>query len=425
MRKEFIKILKKEIVPAEGCTEPIAVAYATSMAVENLNEPLESIDILLSMNIIKNALGVGIPGTGKVGVDIAAALGAVIKKSYKKLEVLSNFSESELEKANELIEKKIIKVFQKDTNEKLYIEVIAKGKTEYSKVIIAKDHTNVVLIDKNGEKILDNLSSLSNNENTEKEESSGLSIEEIYNFAKEIPFDDIKFILQGADMNRKVSDEGLKGGYGLEVGSKIIENKGFNLFTNNMANRVIAATAAASDARMDGCSMPIMTTAGSGNQGIACSMPVIETARILEKSEEDLARALVISNLITIHLKEYMGRLSPLCGASIAGATGACCGITYLLGGNLENIKRAINNMISDIAGIICDGAKSTCALKIATATNAAIQCATLAMNGISPSSKDGIVFDDAEETIKNIEVLVKDGLNNTDSTILNIMLKK
>ncbi len=424
MRREFLEILNKEIVPAEGCTEPIAVAYAVSIAVENLDEKLTDIELLLSANIIKNALGVGIPGTGKVGIEIAAALGAVIKKSDKKLEILSDFSKEQLEEANRIVEDNIIKVFQKDTPEKLYIEVIARGEHDISKVAIAKDHTNIVLIQKNEEVILDNQDSL-DKESKDSNCTSGLSIEEIYNFATNIPFEEIKFILEGANMNRKVSDEGLKGGYGLEVGNKIIENKQFNLFTNNIANRVIAATAAASDARMDGCSMPIMTTAGSGNQGIACSMPVVETGKVLEKSDEDIARALIISNLITIHIKEYIGRLSPLCGAGIAGATGACCGITYLLGGNLINLKHAVNNMISDVIGMICDGAKSTCALKIATATNAAIQCATLAMNNISPSSKDGIVFEDAEDTIKNIEVLVKDGLNNADNTILNIMLRK
>ena len=423
MRREFIEILNREMVPAEGCTEPIAVAYGVALGVEALGEDPESINILLSANVIKNALGVGIPGTGKIGIDIAAALGAVIKKSNKKLEMLSDFSEEELEKANKLVLSKKIKVSQKDTKEKLYIEVISKGENNSSRVVISKDHTNVIIIEKNGEMFLNKDPEEEGEESSTKE--TGLSIEEIYEFATKMPFEEIEFILKAADMNSKVSDEGLKGGYGLEVGSKIIEDKKFNLFTNNMANRVIAATAAASDARMDGCSMTIMTAAGSGNQGIACSMPIVETAKVLGKSREDIARALVISNLITIHLKEYMGRLSPLCGAGIAGATGACCGITYLLGGNLTNIKYAVNNMISDIAGMICDGAKSTCALKIATATNAAIQCATLAMNNISPTSKDGIIFEDAEDTIKNIGVLVKEGLGNADNTILNIMLAK
>ena len=423
MGREFIEILNREMVPAEGCTEPIAVAYAVSLAVDTLGEAPKNIDILLSANVIKNALGVGIPGTGKVGIDIAAALGAIIKEPEKKLEILKGFSEEDLKKANELISRKKIKVSQKDTKEKLYIEVVAKGEDNNTKVIILKDHTNVVLIEKNGEMILDKENNDASNENVYK--NSTLTIKSIYDFAVNTPFEEIEFILKAADINSKVSEEGLKGGYGLEVGNKIIENKDFNLFTNNIANKIIAATAAASDARMDGCTMTIMTTAGSGNQGIACSMPIVETAKILGKSKEDLARALVISNLMTIHLKEYMGRLSPLCGAGIAGATGACCGITYLLGGNLTNIKHAVNNMISDIAGMICDGAKSTCALKIATATNAALQCATLAMNNISPSSKNGIIFDDAEDTIRNIQVLVKEGLSNTDNTILNIMLTK
>ena len=171
--------------------------------------------------------------------------------------------------------------------------------------------------------------------------------------------------------------------------------------------------------------MPIMTTAGSGNQGIACSIPVAQTARLLDKSEEELARALVLSNLVTIRIKKHMGRLSPLCGAGIAGATGASCGITYLLGGNLENINYCINNMISDLSGMICDGAKETCALKIATGTNAAIQCANLAINGISATANDGIVAKDVEETIESIETLIQNGFKNVDDTILNIMLEK
>ncbi|MGL5153206.1 MAG: L-serine ammonia-lyase, iron-sulfur-dependent, subunit alpha, partial [Clostridium sp.] len=254
---------------------------------------------------------------------------------------------------------------------------------------------------------------------------NNLTIKDIYNFSVTVDLEEIEFILEGAKMNSKVSKEGLKGGYGLEVGSKISSEGSINLLTNNIANRVIASTAAASDARMDGCTMPIMTTAGSGNQGIACTIPVVELSKILEKSDEELARALVISNLVTIHLKSYIGRLSPLCGAGIAGATGACCGMTYLLGGDVNQLKHAVNNMIADIAGMICDGAKTTCALKIATSINAAIQCATLALNNISPTSKEGIIFDDVEDTIKNIEKLVKEGLDKTDDTILNIMLAK
>ncbi|NGU67326.1 serine dehydratase subunit alpha family protein [Clostridium perfringens] len=422
MRELYLKTLKKEVVPSEGCTEPIAIAYAASIAAEHLKGEIKEVNIYLSKNVIKNALGVGIPGTGGVGIEIAAALGISIQKSYKKLTILSNFTEDELKKAKEIVDKNIINIKQKNTHKALYIEVELLAETSKSKVIIEDTHTNVTLIECDDEIIMDNNSQV----NEELEEDYKLfKIADIYNFAKEADFDDIKFILESAKMNEKVSEEGLKGDYGLQVGSKIIQKGNFNLFSNDASNKIIAASAAASDARMDGCAMPIMTTAGSGNQGIACSIPVAQTARLLDKSEEELARALVLSNLVTIRIKKHMGRLSPLCGAGIAGATGASCGITYLLGGDLENINYCINNMISDLSGMICDGAKETCALKIATGTNAAIQCANLAMNGISATANDGIVAKDVEETIESIETLIQNGFKNVDDTILNIMLEK
>lgn len=423
MRDLYIKTLKREVIPSEGCTEPIAIAYAASIASENLNEKIKLINIKLSANVIKNALGVGIPGTGQVGIEIAAALGVVIKKSYKKLTILSNFKKEELEEANKIVKENIINITQKDTDKSLYIEVEVIGEKSKCVVIIEDIHTNVTLIKKDEEILLDK--KIDNLNNEEDEDYNLFKIESIYNFAKNCKFEDIKFILESAKMNGKVSAEGLKGGYGLEVGNKIIEKGNFNLFSNDASNKIIAASAAASDARMDGCTMPIMTTAGSGNQGIACSMPVAEAAYILKKSDEELARALVLSNLVTIRIKKHMGRLSPLCGAGIAGATGASCGITYLLGGNLQNIQYCINNMLSDVSGMICDGAKQTCALKIATGTNAAIQCANLAMNGITATSNDGIVSQDVEKTIESIEKLIKNGLKNVDNTILDIMLNK
>ncbi|MDK0954358.1 L-serine ammonia-lyase, iron-sulfur-dependent, subunit alpha [Clostridium perfringens] len=422
MRELYLKTLKKEVVPSEGCTEPIAIAYAASIAAEHLKGEIKEVNIYLSKNVIKNALGVGIPGTGGVGIEIAAALGISIQKSYKKLTILSNFTEDELKKAKEIVDENIINIKQKNTNKALYIEVELLSETSKSKVIIEDTHTNVTLIECDNEIIMDNNSEVS--EDLE-EDYKLFKIADIYNFAKEADFDDIKFILESAKMNEKVSEEGLKGDYGLQVGSKIIQKGNFNLFSNDASNKIIAASAAASDARMDGCAMPIMTTAGSGNQGIACSIPVAQTARLLDKSEEELARALVLSNLVTIRIKKHMGRLSPLCGAGIAGATGASCGITYLLGGDLENINYCINNMISDLSGMICDGAKETCALKIATGTNAAIQCANLAINGISATANDGIVAKDVEETIESIETLIQNGFKNVDDTILNIMLEK
>lgn len=421
MESIYLDILKKEVVPAEGCTEPIAVAYASALAKNILGEDAIYIELLLSANIIKNALGVGIPGTGKVGLEIAAALGTVIQKPDKKLEILSDFTEKQLEEAESLLHNNIIHTKQKFIDENLYIEIRMIGMNHTVKVIIAREHTNVIYIQKNDEVIADiKLESICT-----KDENKTMTIKSIYEFATTVDFEKISFILKGAVMNKRVSSEGLKGGYGLEVGNKINCDCKKNILTDSVSTQIIAATAAASDARMDGCTMPIMTTAGSGNQGIACSMPVIELALIMGEGSQRLARALVLSNLIVCHIKEYMGRLSPLCGAGIAGATGACCGITYLMGGKLKHIEFAINNMLADVAGLICDGAKTTCALKIATATNAAIQCSTLAMNEISPSGKDGIVFHDVEDTIKHIDKLVQGGLKDMDATILDIILSK
>ena len=420
---DFIGLLKKEVIPAEGCTEPVAVAYATAMAATYLDDEIKEIKLLLSANIIKNALGVGIPGTGKIGIEIAAALGTIIKKPEKKLEILSDFSKEDLSKANQLVDQKRIQVLQKMTSEKLYIEAILKSEKHSSRVIICKNHTKIIKIEKDNHVLYEeNVCSSEEKEDTK----TGLTVENIYNFATNVDFKDISFILECADMNRKVSKEGMKGGYGLQVGNKISAKSDKNSYLlNNATLKIISATAAASDARMDGCTMPIMTTAGSGNQGIACTLPVIELARMLESSDEELARALVISDLMVIYIKEHMGRLSPLCGAGIAGSTGACCGMTYLQGGSFEQMNYAISNMIATLSGLICDGAKTTCALKIATGTNAAIQCSTLALNNISPTGKDGIIFDHVEDTIKNIGKLVREGLTHTDDTILSIMLAK
>ena len=420
---DFIELLKKEVVPAEGCTEPIAVAYAVSLAAEQLEGEPTDIRLKLSANIIKNALGVGIPGTGMVGIEIAAALGAVVRQSEKKLEVLSGFTPEHLAAAKALVDAHAVRVEQKATSEALYIEAMLTDGKDSSRVVIMRDHTNVVRVEKNGEVLMDEPVSVGAGADDTHE---GLTVDAIYEFATTVPFEDIKFILDCVPLNTRVSDEGLSGEYGLEVGKRIgagADRRGALL--NNATLRLMSVTAAASDARMGGCPLSVMTCGGSGNQGIASSLPIIELARILGSSEEDLARALVLSDLVVLHIKEYMGRLSPLCGSGIAGGTGSCCGITFLQGGGLREIKYAINNMLATLQGMICDGAKATCALKIAAGTNSAIQCSTLALADISPTSKDGIIFDDAEETIKNTGKLMREGFAQTDEAILSIMLAK
>ena len=421
---DHIALLKREVVPAQGCTEPIAVAFAASLAAEQLPAAPLTIELSLSANIIKNALGVGIPGTGMVGIEIAAALGAVVRNSASKLEVLKGFSSEQLERAKALVAQGAVVVSQNPTSEQLYIDarlVTADG--HVARVVVCRDHTNVVRVEKDGEVVLDKPLSLAD---TSASGGTGLTVDNIYEFATTVPFDDIAFLLEAVEMNSAVSAEGLARDYGLEVGKRMGQGSSARgQLLNNMALRLIAATAAASDARMGGCTMSVMTCAGSGNQGLASSLPVIELAHVLGSSDEDLARALAISFLLVIHIKEYMGRLSPLCGSGIAGGTGACCGMTYLQGGNLPEVKCAVNNMLATLQGMICDGAKATCALKIAAGTNAAIMSSTLALADIQPSSMDGIVFADAEQTIAHTGKLVSEGFATTDEAILSIMLAK
>ena len=421
---DHIALLKREVVPAQGCTEPIAVAFAASLAAEQLPAAPLTIELSLSANIIKNALGVGIPGTGMVGIEIAAALGAVVRNSASRLEVLKGFSTEQLERAKALVAQGAVVVSQNPTSEQLYIDarlVTADG--HVARVVVCRDHTNVVRVEKDGEVVLDKPLSLAD---TSASGGTGLTVDNIYEFATTVPFDDIAFLLEAVEMNSAVSAEGLAHDYGLEVGKRMGQGSSARgQLLNNMALRLIAATAAASDARMGGCTMSVMTCAGSGNQGLASSLPVIELAHVLGSSDEDLARALAISFLLVIHIKEYMGRLSPLCGSGIAGGTGACCGMTYLQGGNLPEVKCAVNNMLATLQGMICDGAKATCALKIAAGTNAAIMSSTLALADIQPSSMDGIVFADAEQTIAHTGKLVSEGFATTDEAILSIMLAK
>ncbi|CAM4270280.1 serine dehydratase subunit alpha family protein [Paenibacillus typhae] len=422
----LLEVLKKEIVPAEGCTEPIAVAYAVSLAAELLEEEITGIQLFLSGNIIKNAMGVGIPGTGQTGLPIAAALGAVIRRSHRKLEILSGLTAVELSQANAIIDRKLLAVELKDTPEKLYIEARVQSANHRATAVVAKEHTNIVLLEKDGIPI--NIQKDKGDCGEDEQlspEDYAVSLEGIYEFVCTTAFTDLEFLLEGARMNKAISDEGLRGDYGLQVGKKMSQRSAVNLFGNDVANSVIAATAAASDARMDGSAMPVMTTAGSGNQGIAATLPVIKLAELMGKSDDMLARAIALSNLVTVHVKHYIGRLSPLCGSGIAGGVGANSGIIYLMGGSLDQIKHGIQNTIASLSGMICDGAKSTCALKISTATNAAIQAATLAMNNISPTDNDGVIFEKVEDTIRNMERLVQEGLAATDETILNIMLSK
>jgi len=423
----YIDAFNSEVVPALGCTEPIAVALAAATSAKLLGRPVERAEIALSGNIMKNGLGVGIPGTGMVGLPIAAALGIKGGDPSKELEVLCGVTKEHIAAAKEMVKKGEIAVSMKEKVDKLYIEAICFSGKECARTVICGSHTNIVLTELNGKIISQkscNAFSFDWNENSQKTQEYHMTVEGIWNFINKVPLEKIRYVLEGAEMNKKIALEGLSGDYGLRVGKTLRLNVQKGLLADDLANYAMSLTAAASDARMAGCTLSVMSNSGSGNQGITVMMPIVATAERLGSSEEKLIRALYLGNLIAIHLKEFMSKLSALCG-TVTASTGAACGITYLMGGNLSQINYAIKNMIGNISGMICDGAKAGCALKVSTTINAALQSALLAIENIEISETDGIIERDIEKTIKNLATVASVGMEKTDEVILDIMTCK
>lgn len=430
--KELIALLHKEVKPALGCTEPIAVALACAKAVELLSEQNEAFDrkhypmtirVDVSGNILKNGMGVGIPGTGMIGLRIAAALGAVCGDSSFGLEVLKNLDKESIERAKEIVAQGNVVINVANKCHKLYVKCSIDSGEDTSWCIIEDEHDRIIETGINGktEKLFTGCDS---DIATEKDTLDyHLTVKEICEFAETVDFEDIKFILDDKKLNLALAEEGLKGNYGLKVGRTILSNVG-EVFSNDFLTYAMALTAAASDARMAGCTLPAMSNSGSGNQGITVSMPVIAYALKYNISDEQLARALILSNLIAIHIKGYLGRLSALCGCVVA-STGSSCGLVWLRGGDYEKICSAIKNMIGNITGMVCDGAKVGCAMKVASGVSSSIQSAVLAMDGIHACETDGIIDKDIEKTICNLGRVGSVGMETADNLIQNIMVCK
>lgn len=432
---EIIELIRKEVKPALGCTEPIAVALAAAKAVEILEERSNvsmrndkdfRIDVQVSANILKNGMGVGIPGTGMVGLFIAAALGAVCGKSSYGLEVLQDFDEVSINKAKELVSKKYVRINLAETNKKLYIKAMVESAQipgHQATAVIEDDHDNIAEI------WYDNSLLASSHRETAEEPQKctldyGLTVKEIFDFAQSVPYEDIEFVLESRSLNLTLAEEGLRGKYGLRVGWAISLESSKEVFGDDFLSYAMSMTAAASDARMAGCTLPAMSNSGSGNQGITATMPIIAYSQKYPVSEEKLARALTMSHLIAIHIKGYLGKLSALCGCVIA-STGAACGLIYLRGGSYEQMCYSIKNMIGNITGMVCDGAKEGCAMKVASGVSSALQSAVLAMGGICISPEDGIIEEDIEKTIRNLGRIGSVGMQSTDNMILDIMVCK
>lgn len=448
--QEIIDLINREVKPALGCTEPIAVALAVAKAVEILADNGTAcsnascslwrltanfqIDLEVSGNILKNAMGVGIPGTGMIGLPIAAALGAVCGQSDKGLEVLQGVNPDAVARARKLLADKRIKVKIADTEHLLYVKATVrlgagkasaeyttrKGGTEAS-AVIEDDHDKIVRTTFEDKILMNAESAAAAKESTGN--NIGLTVKEIHEFALTADYQDIKFILEDRTLNLALAKEGLAGDYGLRVGKSIRENQK-EVFGDDFMSYAMWLTAAASDARMAGCKMPAMSNSGSGNQGITVSMPVIAYALRYNIDDERLARALILSNLVAIHIKSHLGKLSALCGCVIA-STGSSCGIVYLQGGGYEQICAAIKNMVGNITGMVCDGAKVGCAMKVASGVSSAVQSSVLAMRGICASETDGIIDKDIEKTIRNLGLIGSRGMRETDKMILDIMICK
>lgn len=411
----YLKILSSELIPAMGCTEPIAIAYAAAKLKEVLGMMPEFMTVSCSGNIIKNVKGVVVPNSGGLrGVEAAAILGAFAGNAELELEVISQVSEQERLEAKKLYEKGICRCCLVTEEENLYINISGKAGDDHASVMIKGTHNHIAQIVKNGEVLFEQAEIVKE----EKGDKSLLNVRDILHFANDVSITDVKELLdRQIEFNSAISAEGLSHNWGAEVGKTLYESEGDSLRT-----KIKAAAAAGSDARMSGCSLPVVINSGSGNQGITVSMPVIVYAEEIGADEEMLYRALVVSNLISVHQKRYIGNLSAYCGAVSAG-TAAVCGIAYLDGADYDVIGRIIINALGNVGGIICDGAKASCAAKIASAVEAGLLAYEMAKNGRTFAFGEGLVEGDYEQTIRNIGRMGREGMKATDEEILHIMI--
>lgn len=421
-RQQIIALVKREVVPAIGCTEPIAVALCVAKAAETLGVKPEKVSVWLSANILKNAMGVGIPGTGMIGLPIAIALGALIGKSEYQLEVLKDSVPEAVEAGKRFIDEKRISIALKpNIDEKLYIEVCCEAGSDRSTAIIAGGHTSFVYVSHNGDVLLDKQTS-----SAEEEENTvpDLTLRKVYDFAMTAPLDEIRFILDTARLNKAAAEQSFTGNYGHGLGKMLRGTYEHKVMGDSVFSHILSYTSGACDARMAGAMIPVMSNSGSGNQGISATLPVVVYAEENGKSEEELIRALMLSHLTVIYIKESLGRLSALCGCVVA-ATGSSCGITWLMGGTYEQITYAVQNMIANLTGMICDGAKPSCALKVTTGVSTAVLSAIMAMENRCVTSVEGIIDQDVDQSIRNLTRIGSQGMNETDKLVLDIMTNK
>ncbi|MDE5622768.1 MAG: L-serine ammonia-lyase, iron-sulfur-dependent, subunit alpha [Alistipes sp.] len=421
-RERIVALINREVVPAIGCTEPIAVALCTARAAEVLGCRPERIDVRLSANILKNAMGVGIPGTGMIGLPIAVALGALAGRSELQLEVLRDVTPEAVAEGRRYIDEKRIAIALREVSaEKLYIEVEVSAGGHGAVAVIAGSHTAFVRIVRDGEVLLDAGSASAAGE---QDEEVPLTLARVWEFATTSPVEELQFILESRRLNRAAAERALASDFGHSVGRTLLRGRELEVMGDSIFTRILSYTSAACDARMAGAMIPVMSNSGSGNQGIAATLPVAVYAEQTGATEERTIRALVLSHLTVIYIKQSLGRLSALCGCVVA-ATGSSCGITYLMGGDYGQVAAAVKNMIANLTGMICDGAKPSCAMKLTSGVSTALLSAMMAMDGRCVTSVEGIIEEDVDKCIRNLTAIGRDGMNETDRLVLGIMTSK
>lgn len=421
-RERILALVRREVVPAIGCTEPIAVALCTARAAKLLGAEPQRIEVLLSANVLKNAMGVGIPGTGMVGLPIAVALGALVGRSDYGLEVLRDVTPEAVERGRQMIDAKRICIGMKEgIDEKLYIEVKVSAGEHTAEAVIAGGHTDFVRLVRDGKVSLDKCTA-TDCEGPQREVP--LTLRRVWDFAMTTPLDELRFILEARRLNKAAAERSFAGEFGHCIGRTLLQERELNVMGDSVFTRILAYTSAACDARMAGAMIPVMSNSGSGNQGIAATLPVAVYAEQTGATEEQTIRALMLSHLTVIYIKQSLGRLSALCGC-VAAATGSSCGITCLMGGGYEQAVAAVKNMIANLTGMICDGAKPSCAMKLTSGVSTAMLSALMAMDGHCVSPVEGIIEEDVDKCIRNLTTIGRDGMNETDRIVLGIMTHK
>ena len=445
----IMALLKSQVVPAIGCTEPMAVALCVARASRLLGCRPERISLRLSANILKNAMGVGIPGTGMIGLPIAVALGALIGRPECGLEVLCDCNWRAVEEGRQYMSENRIFIKLEDHDpDKLFIYALCSAGEHTAEACIKSEHTHFVMLRKDGKDVYldgdgsrpdkdpahyrgsEGMSVVSgskadgNGQSCESAHCPWLTMRKVFDFAMDTSTDELRFILEAKRLNEAAAQSGLRENYGHQLGKTMCSPLGRGIMGDSIFSKILSVTSCACDARMAGAMIPVMSNSGSGNQGICATMPVVVFAEENHNTEEELIRALVLSNLTAIYMKQSLGSLSALCGCVVA-STGAACGITYLMGGTYEQVCYSVKNMIANLTGMICDGAKPSCALKLTSGVSTAVLSAMLAMQHKYVTSAEGIIDDDVDKSIHNLTAIGSRGMDETDRYVLDIMTHK